>query len=104
MEPDTKRNELYDIEAQRDDGRAKHPSISRRRRRSMSSKYAAPGEVWIDTDGATLIILEEDKALVVESFTVIEKEDYELMVRREDLEKTLSGIFNVMVSEQKRYH
>lgn len=61
------------------------------------------GQVWIDMDGAALLILEEGKALVLESYTVIEKEDYELLTRATHLEGQINLAVERCVIDQQKY-
>ena len=62
-----------------------------------------PGQVWIDSDGAAVLILEEEKALVLESYYVLDMEDCYLITRAEHLEGAIQGSFKRAAEEQKKY-
>ena len=65
---------------------------------------AKPGQVWIDNDGAAVLILEEGKALVLESYTVMDQDEYTLITRVDYLEGQLNLSIERCVSDQCKYY
>lgn len=65
--------------------------------------FLKPGEVWVDADGAALLILEEEKALVLESLTVIDFEDVKVSSRLHNLESNFKELISIAINEQKKH-